>query len=99
MAIDFDATDGVAEVVINNPPVNALASADWREFADGMKSLAGRDDVHCVVIRAEGRGFQAGVDIKELALDSSKIIEVNRGCYDTFAAIYDHPGRCHRRTR
>ena len=91
MAIDIDATDGVAEVVINNPPVNALASADWREFADGMKSLAARDDVHCVVIRAEGRGFQAGVDIKELAHDGTKIIDVNRGCYDTFAAIYDHP--------
>ncbi len=91
MAIDIDAKDGVAEVVINNPPVNALASADWREFADGMKSLAARDDIHCVVIRAEGRGFQAGVDIKELAADRTKIIDVNRGCYDTFAAIYDHP--------
>jgi enoyl-CoA hydratase len=43
------------------------------------------------VIRAEGRGFQAGVDIKELAEDGTKIVEVNRGCYDAFAAIYDCP--------
>jgi enoyl-CoA hydratase len=44
-----------------------------------------------MVIRAEGRGFQAGVDIKELAADGTKIVDVNRGCYDTFAAIYDCP--------
>ncbi len=91
MAIDIHAKDGIAELVINNPPVNALGSADWREFADVVNAVGGRDDVHCVVIRAEGRGFQAGVDIKELAEQGDLIVEVNRGCYDTFAAIYDCP--------
>jgi len=82
---------GVAELVIDNPPVNALDSAGWRRFAELMTGLGARDDVHCVVIRAEGRGFQAGVDVKELAADGTKIVDVNRGCYDTFAAIYDCP--------
>ncbi len=91
MAIDVHIESGVAELVINNPPVNALGSADWREFADGLVAVGARDDVHCVVIRAEGRGFQAGVDVKELAADRTKIVDVNRGCYDTFAAIYDCP--------
>jgi enoyl-CoA hydratase len=91
MAIRTEVSSGVAEVVIDNPPVNALGSADWRVFADTLVALGKRDDVRCVVIRAEGRGFQAGVDIKELAEDGSKIVDVNRGCYDTFAAIYDCP--------
>jgi enoyl-CoA hydratase len=91
MAIDVHTEHGVAEVVINNPPVNALDSAGWREFADSVTELGKRDDVHCLVIRAEGRGFQAGVDIKELQKDGTKIVDVNRGCYDTFAAIYDCP--------
>jgi enoyl-CoA hydratase len=91
MAIESEVADGVGEVVINNPPVNALGSQGWFEFADVMKKMGERDDVNCVVIRAEGRGFQAGVDIKELAEDSTKIIDVNRGCYDTFGAIYDCP--------
>ncbi len=91
MAIDISVEGGIGEVVINNPPVNALDSAGWREFADGVTALGQRDDVHCLVIRAEGRGFQAGVDIRELAADSTKIVDVNRGCYDTFAAIYDCP--------
>jgi enoyl-CoA hydratase len=91
MPIHCEAGGGVAEVVIDCPPVNAIDSAGWRSFADTMEALARRDDVHCVVIRAEGRGFQAGVDVKELAADGSKIVDVNRGCYETFGNIYDCP--------
>jgi len=81
--------DGVAELVLDNPPVNALGSAGWREYAERVQDLGSRDGVNCLVLRAEGKGFQAGVDIKELAEDRTKIVDVNRGCYDTFAAIYD----------
>jgi enoyl-CoA hydratase len=91
MAIRSVVEGGIAEVVIDNPPVNALGSAAWREFAALLGDLGRRGDVQCVLIRAEGRGFQAGVDVKELAADGKKIVEVNRGCYDTFAAIYDCP--------
>ncbi|MCP4036052.1 MAG: enoyl-CoA hydratase family protein [bacterium] len=91
MAIDIDIKDGIAEVVINNPPVNALGSDGWFEFADGIKAIGNNPAVNCVVIRAEGKGFQAGVDIKELADDCMRIVEVNGGCYATFGAIYDCP--------
>ncbi len=91
MAIDIDIKDGIAEVVINNPPVNALGTAGWFEFADGIKAVGQNPAVNCVVIRAEGKGFQAGVDIKELAEDGTAIIAVNRGCYETFGNIYDCP--------
>ena len=91
MAIDTAVNEGIAEVIINSPPVNALDSAGWAAFAAAVTSMGQREDIRCVVIRAEGRGFQAGVDIKELAADGSKIVDVNRGCYDTFAAIYDCP--------
>src|SRR4029453_7942925 len=39
----------------------------------------------------ELRAFQVGVDIKELAADptNESLIQVNRGCYETFAAVYD----------
>ena len=89
--IRSEVANGVAQLLIDNPPVNALGSRGWRAFAEAMTALGQRDDVHCVVIRAEGRGFQAGVDVKELAADPRKIVDVNRGCYDSFAAIYDCP--------
>ena len=91
MAIDVNISNGVGELIINSPPVNALDNAGWREFADKMTELGNRSDVNCVVIRSEGRGFQAGVDIKELAEDGSLIVSLNRGCYDSFAAVYDCP--------
>ena len=91
MAIDIEIQDGVGELIINAPPVNALNNAGWREFADKMTALGQNPDVNCVVIRSEGRGFQAGVDVKELAENGDLIVELNRGCYDSFAAVYDCP--------
>ncbi len=81
----------IAIVTIDNPPVNALPVAGWFQLADAIKA-AGRDlSVRVLIIRAEGRGFQAGVDIKELAADptNKSMIGVNRGCFDVFAAVYD----------
>ena len=73
MAIDVLVEDGVAEVVINNPPVNALDSAGWREFADSVTALGQRDDVNCLVIRAEGRGYTTiATRLNKLGLRSAR---------------------------
>jgi enoyl-CoA hydratase len=91
MYVDVSVKDGIAELVLNHPPVNALPAAGWSHLAE-VVSAQGRDDaVRVVVIAAQGRGFCAGVDVKELARDGSLIAQVNRGCYDAFAAIYDCP--------
>jgi enoyl-CoA hydratase len=82
---------GIAELVIANPPVNALGAAAWAALAKKIEELGRDPAVRVLVIRADGRGFQAGVDVKELAQDGSLITVVNRGCYDTFGAIYDCP--------
>ena len=91
MAIETRIEAGVGELIINAPPVNALDNAGWREFAEKMLALGHDPAVNCVVIRSEGRGFQAGVDIKELAANGDLIVELNRGCFDSFAAVYDCP--------
>ena len=80
---------GIAEVLLDHPPVNALDSKGWAHLAVAMEALGRDDGVRVVLIAAEGRGFCAGVDIKELAADSALITKVNRGCYDAFAAIHD----------
>jgi enoyl-CoA hydratase len=82
---------GVARVTIDHPPVNALDSAGWRELAEALVA-AGRDpEARVVLLDAHGRGFCAGVDIKELAADPGLIVDVNRACYDAFAAVYECP--------
>ncbi len=80
--------DGVAEVVIDRPPVNALNSAGWFGLAAEIAALGERKDVRVIVVRAEGRGFCAGVDIKELAADQSLIVAVNASNYATFKAVH-----------
>jgi len=91
MSTPFSSTvhaDGVAEVVLDAPPVNALNSAGWYALAAEIEALGRRAEVRVIVIRAQGRGFCAGVDIKELAADPSLIVQVNAGNYATFKAIH-----------
>ena len=89
MGLSRAVTEGVAEVVIDLPPVNALPVAAWFELADLVRSAGADPEVRAVIVRAEGRGFCAGVDIKELQADPEAIVGVNRGCYEAFAAIYE----------
>ncbi|MDZ7791723.1 MAG: enoyl-CoA hydratase family protein [Xanthomonadales bacterium] len=82
---------GVAEIVMDNPPVNALTVAGWYEIAD-LVTTAGRDpEVHVVVVRAEGKGFNAGVDIKEMQQTDGfdALVGANNGCYAAFKAVYE----------
>jgi enoyl-CoA hydratase len=91
MGITQSLDDGVAEVVVDYPPVNALPVAGWFELADTVRSLGDRSAVNALVLRAEGRGFNAGVDIKEMqATDGfDALVGANRGCYAAFAAVYE----------
>ena len=83
-------TPGTAEVVIDVPPVNALDVASWFSLADAVRSAGTEPTVRVVVVRAEGRGFCAGVDIKEIqAKGDEALVGVNRGCPAAFAAVYE----------
>ena len=83
--------NGIAELVFNRPPVNAFNNQGWADIASEIESLGRNNDVRVIVIRAEGRGFCAGVDIKELAADGNLIVAVNKGNYDSFKAIHRNP--------
>ena len=91
---------GIVSVTVDYPPVNAIPSRGWFDLADAI-TAAGRDQsIHVVILRAEGRGFNAGVDIKEMqktAADArsknapaySALIDANRGCFEAFRAVYE----------
>ena len=86
-------TDGIVEVVQNCPPVNALTVAEWFELGDVITAAGADRSTRVVILRAEGRGFNAGVDIKEMQNTEGfdALIGANRGCYHAFAAVYDCP--------
>jgi enoyl-CoA hydratase len=83
--------DGVAEIVMDSPPVNALTVAGWFELAESITTLGRDPSTRVVVLRAEGRGFNAGVDIKEMQNSEGfdALIGANRGCFAAFAAVYE----------
>jgi enoyl-CoA hydratase len=84
-------SDGVAEVTIDFPPVNAIPAQGWLDLADAV-SGAGKDPgVRAVILAAEGRGFCAGVDIKEMQRTAGHeaLVGANRGCFAAFAAVYE----------
>lgn len=83
--------NGIAELIFDHPPVNAFDSNGWLAIAAEIEALGRDEAVHVIIIAAEGKGFCAGVDIKELATDGSLITKVNKGNYDTFAAIHRNP--------
>jgi enoyl-CoA hydratase len=91
MAIGLAASDGIAEVVIDFPPVNALPVQGWFELADALSRAGADPDVRVVILAAEGRGFCAGVDIKEMQRTEghAALIAANRGCFAAFAAVHE----------
>ena len=88
---DVHIENGIGELVLNNPPVNAFDSAGWFAIADALDDLGADNAVRVIVVSAEGKGFCAGVDIKELAAKPERIVDVNRGNYETYRAIHRNP--------
>lgn len=86
-------SSGIAEVVMDCPPVNALTVAQWFEVAESVTAMGKNQAVRVVVLRAEGKGFNAGVDIKEMQNSQGfdALIGANKGCYAAFSAVYDCP--------
>ena len=83
--------DGTRVVTMDFPPVNALPVAGWFEIAEALDEASRDMATHVVLLRAEGRGFNAGVDIKEMQTTSGfdALIGANRGCYAAFKAVYE----------
>lgn len=82
---------GIVAVTVDYPPVNALPSRAWFELGEVITAVGKDMSTHAVILRAEGRGFNAGVDIKEMQNTEgfTALIDANRGCFAAFKAVYE----------
>ena len=92
MPITHTISDGIAEVVMDNPPVNALTVAGWFELAEVITALGHDPDVRAR--GAAGRGPRASTPGSTSRRcrpprATTALIGANRGCYAAFAAVYD----------
>ncbi len=61
-----EAAPGVTVIAFNRPDVaNALSTQMGRELLDVWSKLRGDEGLRCVILRGEGKHFQAGADLKE----------------------------------
>jgi enoyl-CoA hydratase len=81
---------GVVVVTVDHPPVNAIPVQGWFDIADAVRAAGDDQTTRAVVLRAEGRGFCAGIDIKEVQRDTGydALVGANRGCHAAFSAVY-----------
>lgn len=83
--------DGILVVTMSHPPVNALPVQGWFDVATALDAATDNTDVKVVVLRSEGKGFNAGVDIKEMQNTTGfdALIGANKGCFAAFKAVYE----------
>ena len=85
----------IVAVTVDYPPVNAIPSSGWFELGEAIMAAGADPETHAVILRAEGRGFNAGVDIKEMQRTKAEgqgfeaLIAANRGCFAAFRAVYE----------
>ncbi len=61
----FERDGGVATIALNRPEVlNAFDGRMHEELHEALDGVATDEEVRCIVLRGEGRGFSAGADLK-----------------------------------
>ncbi len=83
--------DGIRVVTMAHPPVNALPVQGWFDLAKALDEAGADPATKVVVLRADGKGFNAGVDIKEMQNSEGfdALLGANKGCFAAFKAVYE----------
>ncbi len=83
--------DGIRVITMAAPPVNALTVQGWFDVATALDEASADMSTKVVILRAEGKGFNAGVDIKEMQNSEGfdALIGANKGCFAAFKAVYE----------
>lgn len=89
----LDIDDAVATVTINNPAKRgALSIPVMQALDEAFRTIAGRTDVHAVILRSEGKVFSAGHDLSEVrGADHAKQQEIFSTCSQLMLLIQRIP--------
>ena len=78
--------NGLFQIILNNPPVNALSSELIKELSNILSVARANDNIKLVMIIGNGKHFSAGADLKERSAMSENdtlefLTNINR-CFD-----------------
>lgn len=86
--VSVEVADGVATVLLQRPPMNALNRQMQEEIREIASSLSARRDVGAVVVHGGPKVFAAGADIKEMAdLSYQEMLLASTDLQDCFTAV------------
>ena len=63
--IQFKMSDNIAEIVLDNPPLNIMTQAMMEEINSVLEGLIADELLHLLIFKAEGKHFSAGADVAE----------------------------------
>ena len=86
--ISVDVEQGVATILLQRPPMNALCLQMQREIKEAAEDIAGRADVGAVILYGGPKVFAAGADIKEMSgMQYQDMLRASVGLQDAFTAV------------
>ena len=80
----YERDKGVATIALNRPEkLNAFDDRMHEELHNALDSATSEDEIRCVVLRGEGRGFSAGADLRseDLSQEAPDLGEYLRRTY------------------
>ncbi|MDQ3363583.1 MAG: enoyl-CoA hydratase/isomerase family protein, partial [Actinomycetota bacterium] len=84
----FEQTNGVANVALNRPKkLNAFDATMHEELYAALDAAADDDEVRCVVLRGEGRGFSAGADLAQIIESSEGTPDLGEYLRNTYSRL------------
>ncbi|MBI5018246.1 MAG: enoyl-CoA hydratase/isomerase family protein [Deltaproteobacteria bacterium] len=91
--VRWEKQDGVAHIILNSPPANAMSPQLMAQLDHAVGEVAGDRDCRAVVFRSEVKKvFMAGADLKYLlSLDEPGFREYIKSSQDTFNRIESLP--------
>jgi 3-hydroxyacyl-CoA dehydrogenase len=66
-SVRYSVSDGVAKIVLDNPPLNALSHDLRRSIVAGLDRAVADPKVRAIVLSGNERAFSSGADIKEFS--------------------------------
>lgn len=86
--ISVDVAQGVATILLQRPPMNALSLQMQREIREASEEVGSRSDVGAVILYGGPKVFAAGADIKEMGgMTYQDMLRVSVGLQDCFTAV------------
>ncbi|HEX6709428.1 MAG TPA: enoyl-CoA hydratase-related protein [Rubrobacter sp.] len=86
--VTYEKDGGVATISLNRPEkLNAFDSTMHAELYSALDGAAADEEIRCIVLRGEGRGFSAGADLAEVVREADGDPDLGEYLRNTYSRL------------